>query len=185
MFIQTERLILREFEAADGPAVLAYQNDPRYLKYYPWEDRTEADARAFVQRFLDQQMEAPRHRFQLVIALPGGHTAIGNCGMRRNPENDRDAEIGYELNPEFWGRGYATEAAAAIIDFGFREWDLHRISSWCVADNSPSVRVLERLGLQQEGRLRETLHFKGRWWDQLLYGLLKTQRAGFTSVVQD
>ena len=52
---------------------------------------------------------------------------------------------------------------------------MHRISSWCIADNTASARVLERLGLRQEGRLRENEHFKGRWWDTLLFGLLESE----------
>ncbi len=59
-----------------------------------------------------------------------------------------------------------------MVDFGFRELGLQRISSWCIADNVASARVLERLGFQKEGRLRSNEFFKGRWWDTLLYALL-------------
>ena len=173
MRIVTDRLILREFVPDDWPAVLAYQRDPRYLQFYPWTDRTEAEARDFVQMFLDQQAERPRRKFQFTITFPDDGQVIGNCGIRRKPESDWEADIGYELAPEYWGRGYATEAALAIINFGFRELKLHRISSWCIADNAASVRVLERVGLRVEGRLRENEYFKGRWWDTLLYGLLE------------
>ena len=86
---------------------------------------------------------------------------IGNCGIRRKPDNDWEADIGFELAPEYWGRGYATEAARAIVDFGFRELELHRISSWCIADNAASARVLERVGLRPEGRLRRNEYFRG------------------------
>ena len=173
MQIQPQRLLLREFESADLPEVLSYQRDPRYLEFYPWAGRSEDDVRAFIQMFLDQQMENPRKKYQLVIALPGQGKAIGNCGIRRKPENDWEADIGYELNPGYWGNGYATEAAQAMVKFGFQELGLHRVASWCIADNTASVRVLERVGLRQEGRLRETQFFKGRWWDTLQYGLLE------------
>ena len=175
MRITTARLVLREFVADDWPDVLAYQRDPRYLRLYAWTDRTEAEARDFVQMFLDQQADQPRSKFQLAITLSDGGRLIGNCGVRRKAENDWEADIGYELAPERWGRGYATEAALAIVDFGFRELELHRISSWCIADNAASARVLERVGLRLEGRLRENEYFKGRWWDTLLYGLLESE----------
>jgi RimJ/RimL family protein N-acetyltransferase len=175
MHIVTARLVLREFETDDWPAVLAYQRDPRYLKFYPWTDRTETEVRNFVQVFMDQQVEQPRRKFQLAITLPDDGRVIGNCGIRRKNGNDREADIGFELAPEYWGRGYATEAAIAIVDFGFRELRLHRISSWCIADNTASARVLERAGLRLEGRLRENEYFKGRWWDTLLYGLLESE----------
>ena len=172
MPITTERLILREFGADDWRAVLDYQRDPLYLRFYPWEDRSEADARAFVEMFREWQSEVPRRRFQLAIILREDGRLIGNCGIRRKPDNDWEADLGYELSPQYWGHGYATEAARAMVDFGFRQLDLQRISSWCIADNVASARVLERLGFVQEGRLRRNEFFKGRWWDTLLYALL-------------
>ena len=175
MHIVTERLVLREFVTDDWPAVLAYQRDPRYLRFYPWTDRAEAEVRGFVQMFVDEQAERPRRRFQLAITLPDGERMIGSCGIRRKPENDWEADIGYELAPEYWGLGFASEAALAMVGFGFRELGLHRISSWCIADNIASARVLERVGLRPEGRLRENEYYKGRWWDTLLFGLLESE----------
>ena len=172
MQITTERLVLREFGEDDWRAVLEYQRDPLYLRYYPWDDRSEADARAFVEMFCEWQSGQPRRRFQLAILLREDGRLIGNCGIRRKLESDWEADIGYELSPRHWGCGYATEAARAVVDFGFNELGLRRISSWCIADNVASARVLERLGFRQEGRLRRNEYFKGRWWDTLLYALL-------------
>ena len=172
MELLTERLRLREFEADDWRAVLDYQRDPLYLRYYPWEDRSEADARAFVGMFLGWQTERPRRRFQLAIARRDDDSLIGNCGIRRKPDNEWEADIGYELSPQHWGQGYAMEAARAVVEFGFADLGLQRISSWCIADNIASARALERLGFRQESRLRRNEFFKGRWWDTLLYALL-------------
>lgn len=172
MLLTTERLVLREFGEDDWRAVLDYQRDPLYLRYYPWEDRSEADVKAFVDMFRGWQEEQPRRRFQLAIARREDDGLIGNCGIRRKPGNEWEADIGYELSPKHWGHDYATEAARAMVGFGFAELGLHRISSWCIADNVPSARVLERLGFTQEGRLRRNEYFKGRWWDTLLYALL-------------
>ena len=139
MHLTTPRLVLREFSRHDWADVLAYQRDPRYLRFYPWTDRTEADAR----RFVDQQSDQPRRKLQLAITLADSGLLIGNCGIRRKSENDWEADIGYELAPDYWGQGYATEAALAIVQFGFQELRIHRISSWCIADNVASVRVLD------------------------------------------
>ena len=169
MKLATDRLLLREFAETDWRQVLAYQQDPRYLRYYPWSSRTEADARAFVDLFLQWQREAPRRRYQLAVTLKGEQGLIGNCGIRRKDDDDLEADIGYELDPRHWGNGYATEAARALVNFGFQELGLERISSWCIADNTASAWVLERLGFRQEGRLSRNEFFKGRWWDTLLY----------------
>ena len=171
MQLTTPRLVLRDFTAADWPAVLAYQRDPRYLRYYPWTERTEGDVRRLVQLFLDWQQEKPRRRFQLAITLPDTGRLIGNVGLRRPSDNDQVCEIGYELNPDYWGQGYATEAARAMVNYGFRELGLQRITSWCIADNSASARVLARLGLHQEEQRPQQQYFKGRYWDTQHYSL--------------
>jgi len=171
MRITTDRLVLRDFVVDDWPDVLAYQNDERYLRYYAWTGRTEHEVRAFVQMFLDHQAQQPRRIFQLAITLDGGRV-IGNCGIRRKAQNEWEGDIGYELTPEQWGRGYATEAARAMVKYGFEELQLHRVSSWCIADNVASARVLEKTGLRLEGRLHENEYFKNRWWDTLLFGVL-------------
>lgn len=172
MQIATERLILREFEEGDWPAVLAYQRDPLYLRYYEWEARTPDAVREFVGMFLGQQSSEPRIKFQLAVALKSSGQLIGNCGIRKDSVGAHEADIGYELAPDHWGHGYATEAASAILDFGFTGLRVHRISASCVADNVGSARVLENLGMRLEGRLRDKDRYKDRWWDQLRFAIL-------------
>ena len=178
MQLLTPQLLLRDYTAADEPAMLAYQRDPRYLRYYPWTERTAAEVRGLLQVFLDWQEEQPRRRFQLAIVLPAEGRLIGSCGLRRQPGNDRMADLGYELDPDYWGQGYATEAARAMVAFGFQELGLQRLTSWCIADNAASARVLARLGFRPEGRLRRQEYFKGRYWDTLLFGLTAAEGAG-------
>lgn len=178
MRLETPRLVLREFSPDDAPAVLAYQRDPRYLRLYPWQERTEEDVRAFVQGFVDQQREEPRTKVQLAVTLASSGELIGNVGLRRASADAKVADTGYELAPEHWGRGYATEAARALVGHGFDELGLHRVHAHCIAENAGSVRVLERLGMRREGRLREHEFFKGRWWDVLLYGILASEWRG-------
>ncbi len=175
MELITARLILREFVAGDWPAVLAYQRDPRYLRLYEWADRAEADVRRFVNMFIEQQKQQPRTRFQLAITLKGDGRLIGNAGIRQGSGGAHEGEIGYELAPDEWGRGYATEAARAVVRFGFEELGLRRVSAWCVADNVASARVLEKVGLTLEGRLRDKEQYKGRYWDVLMYGMVREE----------
>lgn len=176
MILQTGRLLLREFVAADWPAVLAYQRDPGYLRFQVWTQRTEVDVRTFVQRFLDWQHEEPRRRVQLAVTLRSTGELIGNVGLRQSMSEGRVAEMGYEISPVHWGCGYATEAARAMLVFGFSTRGLHRIHARCIAENIASARVLEKLGMHCEGRLRESEWLKGRWWDVLLYGLLHREQ---------
>ena len=172
MEITTERLFLREFKQEDWPVVMAYQRDPLYLRYYEWTDRTPAAVQEFIQMFLAQQQEQPRIKFQLAVTLKSTRQLIGNCGIRMKAPEAHEGDIGYELSPNHWGNGYATEAASAMLEFGFTRLGLHRVWSWCVADNVGSARVLQKLGMQAEGRLRENEYYKGRYWDTLMFGIL-------------
>jgi len=178
MELVTERLIMREFHPDDWPAVLAYQVEPLYLRYYAWTDRTPQAVQEFVQMFLAQQQERPRTKFQLALALKSSGQLIGNCGIRMDSPDAHEADIGYELSPHYWGQGYATEAAHAILKFGFNQLHVHRIWSWCMADNVGSAHVLEKIGMQPEGRLRDKEYFKGKWWDTLLYAILDHEWRG-------
>jgi RimJ/RimL family protein N-acetyltransferase len=170
--LNTSRLLLREYVQDDWHAVLAYQRDPRYLRFYAWNDRTEDDVRDFLQQFIDSQHERPRKKFAFAVTLKPNGQLIGNCNIRKSRAEDFIAEIGYEIAPAHWGNSYATEAARAIVEFGFDELKLHRLAAWCIAENTASAHVLEKIGMRLEGRLREQEKMKGRWWDVLLYGML-------------
>lgn len=172
MKLETERLILRDFVKGDWQAVLAYQSDPLYLRYNHWTERTPETVQEFVGWFLGQQSNVPRIKYQLAIVLKSTDQLIGNCGVRMDAPNSVEADIGYELSPQHWNCGYATEAARTIVDFGFDHFGVHRIWADCVADNVGSAHVLEKLGMKLEGRLRENKYFKGRWWNTLVYAIL-------------
>ena len=173
MILTTKRLVLRELEEEDWLAVLAYQSDPLYLRYNTWTYRTEQDVREFVRMLVAQREEEPRTKFQLAITLAPGGPLIGNGGIRMRSPDAREADIGYELDPRYWGRGYATEAATALLTFGFQELGMHRIWAWCIAENIASAHVLTKIGMRQEGRLQEKEWMKDRWWDTLLYAILE------------
>jgi len=175
MQLSTDRLVLRDFVPDDWRAVWAYQRDPLYLRYYEWTeaDRTPAAVQEFLQRFITQQQERPRIKFQFAIVLKATGELIGNCGIRQESAGSYEADMGYELAPQHWGQGYATEAARAVLGFGFVELRPHRVWADCVADNAGSIRVLEKLGMRLEGRLREKEYYKGRWWDKLIFAILE------------
>ena len=172
ILLTTDRLLLREFQKDDWKAVLAYQSDPRFYRYYPWEKRTEGDARKFVHAFIEWSRERPRMVYHLAIVLKSEDRLIGSCGIRIiNPEW-KEGEFGCELNPDDWGNGYAMEAAGAMLAFGFEKLGMHRIWAQCIAENASMIRVLERIGMREEGLLREQRWQKGRFWDMRLYATL-------------
>jgi RimJ/RimL family protein N-acetyltransferase len=171
MILTTERMILRDFNEADWDAVYAYQRQPLYLRYYEWQERTPEAVREFIQMFIDQQQVQPRCKFQLAVTLKANGQLIGNCGIRKPFADDQEASIGYEFASDQWGQGYATEAAQAVLRFGFTELGVQRVWAECLAENVGSARVLEKIGMHQANRLRENTYFKDRWWDTLIYAI--------------
>jgi ribosomal-protein-alanine N-acetyltransferase len=177
MQLITKRLVLREFEERDWRAILSYQSDPDYLRFYPWTQRSESDVRSYVRMFMNWSKERPRRRYQLVIRLKAEDQLIGNAGLREQFTQTRTADLGYELDRRYWGYGYATEAAQALLQFGFRDLAYHRIWAQCIEENTASAHVLEKIGMRFEGRMHESEWMKGRWWDTRLYALLDHEWA--------
>jgi RimJ/RimL family protein N-acetyltransferase len=173
MQLTTNRLILREFVENDWQAVFEYQSDSAYLRYNPYFYRNEQDVRSFIRMFIDWSMETPRKKYQFAIVLKSEGRLIGNCGIRMQTPHADIADIGYEIDRHYWGEGYATEAAFALLKFGFRQLHLHRIWAYCIAENTASAHVLEKIGMVYEGRQRESEYMKSRWWDTLHYAILE------------
>ena len=168
------RLLLREYRPEDCQVVLAYHRDPRFLRFYTAEVGTEAWVRQLIDRFVEWQHEEPRSRVQLAVLLPTGQL-IGSCGIRRPTPDADEAEIGYELAPDHWGRGYATELARELLRFGFDAWRLRRISARCTAEKAGSARVLEKIGMKFEARLADPEQLDHGGADELLYGILERE----------
>ena len=175
MQLETNRLILRDYAEDDWRRVQEYRSEARYLRYYPEEASSEDRAREFVQMVMGWAAEQPRQKFQLAVTRTSDGMVIGSCGVRITSPEDREAEFGCELDPQEWGRGYASEASRAIIDYGFRVLGMHRIWAHTIGDNLAAVKLAERMGMKLEGRLRERRFFKGRWWDRVIYAVLEQE----------
>ena len=124
-----------------------------------------------------EQKTEPRHRYNLAVILKADKRLIGSVRIGILSEENREADLGYGIDPEYWGRGYATEAVGALIDFGFLELKLHRIVARCDRDNVASRRVMERLGMTREGLLRETRRLGEAWSSDYLYSILEQERG--------
>src|SRR5262245_54742203 len=119
-----------------------------------WGPNSEADTQRFVRSAIANRTRFPRVDFEFAVTLAATGAIIGGCSLsaRSRPEN-ATAEIGYCLAPEAWGRGYGTEAVAALRDFGFCDAGLHRIFALVDPENMASSRLLVRLGFRLEGQM--------------------------------
>ena len=173
MELETERLRIREFKQSDFDAVYEYSSDPEVVRYMPFGPNTPEQVQGFLDRVMKNQHEENRANYELAVILKENKVLIGGC--RINKHNDIKAHIGYIFNKKYWGKGYATEIAKALVDFGFKELDVHRIYATCDPDNIASKRVLEKAGMLLEGRLREDMIIQGRYRDSLILGVLRQE----------
>ncbi|WP_432993067.1 GNAT family N-acetyltransferase [Dactylosporangium sp. CA-233914] len=172
--IHTERLVLREPTVADAGDVLVFRGDPEVQRYNDEPLRTSAEAEAFIEHLLAETAADLRRHWAL--QLDG--RVVGLMGLHSWRPAHRRAELGYDLAQAHWGRGYAGEAARAVLRFGFTAMRLHRVEARTIADNHRSVRLLRSLGFTPEGTMREcSLERDGRFHDSAFFGLLRTEWA--------
>jgi ribosomal-protein-alanine N-acetyltransferase len=111
------------------------------------------------------------------LTLGKDDTVIGECCLWNFGQGHRCAEIGYELRSSHWRQGLMTEALSAVLAYGFDEMGLHRIEATPLASNAASRGLLLQLGFRHEGTLRQRIPFRGRFEDQLYYGLMCSDRS--------
>lgn len=173
--LTTARLVLRDFREDDWASVHEYASDLDVVRYMPWGPNSEDQTRAFIERALTAQSEEPRTKFEFAVTLKESGRLIGGCGIRMASARDRSADMGYCLRRDVWGQGYATEAAGAVLGFGFDVLNRHRIFATCDTENLASAGVLEKLGMRREAHFREDTRLRGRWRDTYLYAVLEQE----------
>jgi len=143
--LETERLILRRFVVEDAQFVLNLVNEPSFLRYIGDKKiRTLDDARQYILSGPVASYE--RHGFGLcLVELRDSHTPIGMCGLLKREELP-EPDIGFALLPEFWNKGFAFEAAAAVLRDARERLGLQRVLAITSLDNEASIKVLQRLG---------------------------------------
>lgn len=174
--VVTERLLLRPYEHGDVDAVHAYQSLPDQVRYVPYQARTRDEvAERVASARTSTVIKAEGDVLLLVVALRETGEVIGDVVLFYRSEEHRTGEIGYILNPRYAGRGYATEAARALLQLGFEGLGLHRIIARVDARNAASIAVLRRLGMRQEAYLVQNEWFKGEWSDEVDFALLEQE----------
>lgn len=171
MELITARLKLREFSEMDFTALREIDSRAE-MHTFEREQPGIGETRQSLETYLNEAMEFPRTTYRLAITIQPNDTVRGVFKLARQWEAIREWEVGWAIHPDEWGKGYATEAARQMMDWGFRELNIHRIVAFCHVSNSASVRVMEKLGMRQDGVLRETRWLHGEWWDEYVYAIL-------------
>lgn len=175
--LETDRLYLREFKEEDWSAVHKYASLEHVSRNQPWGPNTIEETKAFVEEALADSAKSPRTRYIFAIVLKESKELIGAVEITIRSVANKSGEIGYIVNPDHWGKGIATEAASMMIGFGFGKLGLHRIYATCAPGNKGSRKVLEKLGMRFEGRMRDHILLKDGWRDSELFSILAGEKA--------
>jgi len=170
---QTSRLALRELEDADAPAVHVWESDPDVVRYQTSNALTVDECQGYIEHNRLEAGAEPRRLYEVGCCLGHGRgLLIGRVGLRVVRPDHREGELWFAFRRDHQGQGYASEAARALVAFGFGTLGLHRIYGDCDPRNVPSSRLMERLGMRREAHLRENWWLKGEWCDSWIYAVL-------------
>lgn len=177
--IKTNRLLLRLFDKSDAEAVTNLCNNYNifintlYLPY-PY---TLHHALTWIEHHYDNFIAGKAYEFAVTDKETG--ELYGAIALSHN-HSFHQGEIGYWIGEAYWGNGFATEAAQAIVQFAFEEKNYHKVFARYFASNPASGRVLQKIGMQQEGVLRDHVMKENRFEDLVYYGILKNEMEAIT-----
>ncbi|MCK9436240.1 MAG: GNAT family N-acetyltransferase [Synergistaceae bacterium] len=173
MDFYTNRLHIRPVNIKDNQSIFKYRSDSETHRYLSLIPETVEDVSDFISR-TSNEINIPGTWFQFVIIEQDSDTLIGDIGIHflETDSENMQAEIGYTLDLNYRGKGYATEALTEIIDYLINDLNKHRIIASIDPSNSNSIRLIERLGFTKEAHFKESLFFHGEWVDDLIYAIL-------------
>jgi [ribosomal protein S5]-alanine N-acetyltransferase len=168
MNITTDRLIIREFTYDDWQSVHNYTSNSTVMTYMPEGVLSEEDTKVFVLKNIGEEAK------NFPVLLRKDQVLIGHIVFHKYFGN-HTYEIGWVFNPTYHNKGYASEAANAVLKYGFETLNLHRIIATCQPENMPSWRVMEKLGMRREGYFKKCIPQGSEWWDEYYYALLQEE----------
>jgi [ribosomal protein S5]-alanine N-acetyltransferase len=170
MKLISDRLFLRDFVVTDRDAVHEYASSIDVVRHQAWGPNTLSQTTEFVEASASEASLSERRVFTLAVVL-NDETLIGGV-LAAISADGSEAEIGYSVNPRYWGMGYGTEAAKQLVAYLLSTSGIRRIVATCRPENRASIRVLRKIGMRQERHLPKNLFIRGEWRDTLIFELL-------------
>jgi len=176
MYVQTARLVLRNFIDSDLESFLAYRNDPEVAKYQGWGlPYPREKGEAFI-AFMKERIALKQGGWiQFAIALKDTDELIGDLGCYIKEDDIRQARIGFTIAAKHWRKGYMSEVTPCLLEYLFEDMDIHRVVADCDVDNVASYRTLEKLGFRREAHFVESYLVNGVYASEYHYGLLQRE----------
>ena len=170
----TPRLTLRRMLVSDTEDMYEYASRQDVTKYLAWYPHSSRDYTREYLQYLGGRYAAGMFYDWAVVYEPDCKM-VGTCGFTSFNCSSDIAEVGYVLNPEYWGKGIATEALSRVLQFGFEELGLNRIEAKFIQGNDRSRRVMEKVGMSFEGILRESMMVKGSYMNIGICSILRSE----------
>jgi len=170
--LETERLVLREIAPTDAEDLFRIYSDEETMQYWSCRPYTSVDQAGDLIENITKQVQDGTG-IHWAISLRGDGRLIGKCGYNEWRKAHRRGDISYIVAREQWGKGVASEALCAVLNYGFGQMNLHSIEAGVTPGNDSSTRMLERLGFRLEGHLRESFLVEDVFVDSLIYSLLR------------
>jgi RimJ/RimL family protein N-acetyltransferase len=171
--IVTDRLVLRPFDRTDLDEVMAYHALPDVQRYLDWKARDRVEGKQALKQMCNQTiLQRPGDTLSLAIVRRVDNTLMGQVSLRWSDATAQQAEVRFVLNAMFRGKGYASEAARAAMDFGFDHYRFHRVFARVDGRNQASIKLLKGLGMRLEAHFREHALFQGEWDEELHFAIL-------------
>ncbi|MCL2006792.1 MAG: GNAT family N-acetyltransferase [Treponema sp.] len=172
----TERLILRKFSIDDFEAVHSYASNNEHVAFVPWGPNSEEETREYIDFAIEKSEESPISEYRFAVVCKETDSLIGDCEII---VKDDEATLAWHMHPNHCKKGYGTETALALIDFGFSVLGLRRIIAHCDSENISSYRVMEKAGMRREGLFLETRKINKlsdkEYSDELIYAILRDE----------
>lgn len=171
--IETERLLIRDVLLSDRDAFYAYMRREDYWRHVPVEPPTPAWVETLCKSCVREQDRDPRLHFFLACVSKETGTVIGESILRIDSYKHGQAEVGWGVDSAYSGHGIGTEIGRAMLQLGFG-MGLHRLYARCRIQNKASLRIMRKLGMSEEGVLRENVNVRGEWWSSAQWSILRT-----------
>lgn len=168
MKLFTPRLVLRDLRERDLADLFAFDGDPE-VQRFEGPPLSEAETRWRLEGAIEWAQENPRTRYKLGVTVRPSDQVIGRVSLTRKNPGEGEWEIGWTIRRADWGKGYATEAARAVLEYALTQLGARRVVALCLPENAASIRVMEKLGMRPVASKEQVRWIDGAWRDEITY----------------